>query len=139
MNQMIANKFCSECGNSLIETAVICPKCGSPTARFGQYVGPNGGGNPGVVQSNLRKSKTVAVVLAVFLGIWSYLYTYKKDVAIFWISFAVQTLVFISIMVYPDDNIGPNPAWLISVVFNVVALIVQASRASAWFERFPNN
>jgi hypothetical protein len=126
---MLANKFCSECGNSLIETAVICPKCGSPTSRFGQYVG----------STNHPKSKAVAVVLAVFVGIWSYLYTYKKDVGAFWVSFAAQTLVFFSIMFIPDDNLGPNPAWLISLLFNVVALIVQATRTSAWFERFPNN
>ena len=78
-------------------------------------------------------------MLAVFVGIWSYLYTYKKDVGAFWVSFAAQTLVFFSIMFIPDDNLGPNPAWLISLLFNVVALIVQATRTSAWFERFPNN
>jgi MFS-type transporter involved in bile tolerance (Atg22 family) len=140
VNQVTANKFCSECGNALIETAVICPKCGSPTVRFGQYVGSNGGGNPnnGMVYATQQKSKSVAVVLAVFLGFWTYLYTYKKDVGNFWASLAIQIFAFFVLIFIPDGT-GPHPAWLIAVVINIVAIIVQASRTSAWFAAYPNN
>jgi predicted RNA-binding Zn-ribbon protein involved in translation (DUF1610 family) len=80
MSTMNANKFCSACGNALIETAVICPKCGSPTAIYR----PN---------SNSRgKSKTTAVVLAVFLGIWSWLYTYRVNKTKFWLTISLHLL-----------------------------------------------
>ena len=140
MNQVTSNKFCSECGNSLIETAVICPKCGSPTPRFGQYVGPVGGlgQNTGVVYATQQKSKSVAVILAVFLGFWTYLYTYKKDVGIFWVTLVVQFFLVLSIVSFPDSSLGPNPAWIFGFVFNLVAVIVQATRTSEWFARYPN-
>lgn len=132
MNQVTASKFCRFCGNALIETAVICPKCGSPTPLFSR--GDGGGGSTYVA----LKSKSVAVILAVFLGFWSYLYTYKRDVGIFWVTLVVQTFLVLSIVSFPDSNPGPNPAWLIAFTFNVVAVIVQAARPSEWFARYPN-
>jgi len=45
------SKFCSECGGSVGERAVVCPACGSPIS---QRVG--------------QRNKTVAGVLALFLG-----------------------------------------------------------------------
>jgi hypothetical protein len=65
------DKFCPACGNGLIISAVICPKCGSPVA--------------GVTTKN-AKEKSIAVILAVFLSSWAYLYTYKYDAKKFWIS-----------------------------------------------------
>lgn len=62
------SKFCSACGNGLIETAVICPSCGSPVAA---------------IKIQTSKKKSVAVVLAVFLGYWAWLYTPKKNLAKF--------------------------------------------------------
>lgn len=87
-----ANKFCSACGNALLETAVVCPKCGSPTAKY----------RPEPV--HVGKSKTTAVVLAVFLGIWSWLYTYKVNAHKFWItlSLAIALLVTIAIVVFQE-------------------------------------
>jgi hypothetical protein len=63
--------FCSACGNKLISTAVICPSCGSPTSRYKDNT--NGG-----------KRKSTAVILAVFFGYWSFLYTYSVDRFKFW-------------------------------------------------------
>jgi uncharacterized membrane protein YvbJ len=77
------NKFCSACGNALLETAVVCPKCGSPTPQYRPQV------------TSQAKSKTTAVVLAVFLGPWSWLYTYKLNAYKFWLTMSFQTLTFI--------------------------------------------
>jgi|694.fasta_scaffold51111_7 hypothetical protein len=77
------NKFCSACGNALLETAVVCPKCGSPTPQYRPQV------------TSQAKSKTTAVVLAVFLGPWSWLYTYALNSYKFWLTMSVQTLAFI--------------------------------------------
>jgi hypothetical protein len=74
MSINLANNFCSACGSAILETAVICPKCGSPTSKYL---------NKGPVPV---KSKTTAVVLSVFLGIWSWLYTYEVNKRKFWLS-----------------------------------------------------
>lgn len=63
--------FCSACGESLIETAVICPKCGSPVAGHAL---------------TKQKSKKTAVLLAVFLGYWSWLYTAHKNLWKFFVA-----------------------------------------------------
>jgi hypothetical protein len=87
MSMSTANNFCSACGNSIINTAVICPKCGSPTPKY----------RPETV--HVGKSKTTAVVLSVFLSIWSWLYTYKVNAHKFWITFSLALALFVTIMI----------------------------------------
>lgn len=84
---METSKFCSACGNGLIATAAICPNCGTPV--------------PGTALASkpVAKSKTVAVVLAVFLGFWTYLYTYAKDKSKFWITLGISVVASITAMV----------------------------------------
>jgi hypothetical protein len=50
---VIPSKFCSACGNSVVATATICPRCGSLVASSGV---------PGQV------SRLVYILLAIFLG-----------------------------------------------------------------------
>jgi len=45
------------------------------------------------------KSKTAAVLLAVFLGGWSWLYTYKYNKAKFWITFSI-IFVLVAFLVF---------------------------------------
>lgn len=87
MSALNTSKFCSACGNALIETAVICPKCGSPTTMYSPQSSPQG------------KSKTTAVVLSVFLGTWSWLYTYKVNAHKFWITFSLAIVLFVTLAV----------------------------------------
>jgi len=75
-----SDKFCPACGNGLIISAVVCPKCGSAVA--------------GVATKGARE-KSIAVIMAVFLSSWSYLYTYKYDAKKFWISTIVGTAPFL--------------------------------------------
>ena len=67
---------CPECGVSIKKSAVrnlfrgpVCPSCGIEITEL----------------SIIPKSKTVSLLLAVFFGFWSWLYTYKKDLIKFWI------------------------------------------------------
>lgn len=78
MSEIIVSKYCQACGNGLIATAAICPKCGTMVA---------GSVSPAV------KSKTVAVVLAVLFGFWAWLYTYSVNAAKFWIVLGIQVLL----------------------------------------------
>lgn len=66
-------QYCSSCGNSVDPRAVVCPGCGVATA-----------GSVGA------KSKTAAVLLAVFLGPWTWLYTYTRDFRKFWAGIGVS-------------------------------------------------
>ena len=75
---MEVTKYCTGCGNGLIETAAICPKCGTPVAAAK------------VVGAVAPKTKNAAVLLAVFLGFWTYLYTFAKDKVKFWIFLATS-------------------------------------------------
>jgi len=141
LTNFTANKFCQHCGNALIETAVICPKCGSPTPRFGEVTGQGGsGGNGGQVRyAQEEKSKTVSVVLALFLGIWTYLYTYKKDAGLFWVSLSVQFLLAFGIVASPGGSASEGAILFILFLFGIVALIVTGSRPSEWYKKYPNN
>lgn len=70
--------YCTKCGNELDDAAVICPKCGVPTANF---TGAQQQEQPEVQQtvqvnvtapvaSNISpKSRTVALLLCLFLGV----------------------------------------------------------------------
>jgi len=61
---MPAPRFCPGCGAPLMLTAVVCPHCGTAV------------GSP--------RSKGVAILLAVFLSFWTWLYTYEQDKVKFW-------------------------------------------------------
>jgi hypothetical protein len=144
MTNALANNFCSQCGNALVETAVICPKCGSPTSRFNQMntVGPRNTYNPGVAIEAPRV-KSTAVVLAVFLGTWTFLYTYRKDAVVFWVSLGFQTFFFLAILflaILASRASGASAAFgFIAFIFWLLAVITTATRPSDWYLRYPNN
>ena len=69
--------FCNSCGAAVSPLAEMCVKCGARLAVS----------RPHDVQR--PKSKTVAVLLAVFLGFWSWLYTYRQNAGRFWLGLAV--------------------------------------------------
>jgi hypothetical protein len=70
-------KFCASCGNGLVASAVVCPSCGSPQKGFSTTGG---------------KSKTVAVLLAVFLSAWTWVYTFQANAKKFWIAVGLWVL-----------------------------------------------
>jgi uncharacterized membrane protein YvbJ len=80
------SKFCSGCGSGLVATAAVCPKCGTPQNSLSSQIG-----NPAVFETS--KSKTTAVLLAVFLSFWTWCYTYKKNASKFWIGLSVSVLL----------------------------------------------
>jgi len=65
-----AHRVCVGCGGAVMATASVCPRCGT---MFGT-----------------PKDKTVAVLLAIFLAPWNWLYTYKRDMAKFWVGLSVM-------------------------------------------------
>jgi len=104
-----AAMFCPACGNQIVHTAVICPSCGTAV------------GTP--------KDKSIAVLLAVFLMAWTWLYTYKRDSVKFWIGGVLGL-------------IGIATSWLVIGFFLLVgvwlwAIIDTAVKPAAYYQRFP--
>lgn len=62
--------FCRECGTSLRRAAVICPTCGVPT----------GAGTFGTTAAQEEKSKSVAALLAFFVGVFGIHHFYLGNV-----------------------------------------------------------
>jgi RNA polymerase subunit RPABC4/transcription elongation factor Spt4 len=61
---VIYTKFCASCGKGLVSAAVICPNCGAAQKGFNVSGG---------------KSKTAAVLMAIFLSAWTWVYTWKVN------------------------------------------------------------
>jgi DNA-directed RNA polymerase subunit RPC12/RpoP len=93
--------FCANCGHNISDQALACPQCGHPTQ----------------VQLRPAKDKTVAVLLAVFLSFWTWLYTYQADAWKFWVGLGLGAgtfvLLFLAIPLFPFAGFG---VWIWSIV-----------------------
>lgn len=116
LTNIATSKYCRGCGAGLIASAAVCPRCGTPTS--------GGTGKPGV------KDKSIAVILAVFLGHWTWLYTFEKDQTKFWISLGIWILGLITLLI----GIG----FLILFGVWLWAVIDVAQKSDSWYMQYPN-
>ena len=107
---VVPSKICFACGSMVVATAAVCTQCGTML------------GTP--------KDKTVAVLLAVFLAPWNWLYTYKRDAAKFWIGLSVVIIGFILTVVI----IG----FFMIVGVWLWAVIDAATKPDPYYRQFPN-
>lgn len=105
-----AARFCPACGVGLLATAVICPRCGTAT------------GSP--------RSKGVAVLLAVFLSFWTWVYTYQRDKAKFWTGLVLAVVGAVLTVV----AVG----WLVLFGVWLWAIIATATRPEREYALYPN-
>jgi hypothetical protein len=84
--------FCPACAGATTPASEICVKCGSKLAR----PIPVGA----AITTRTAKSKLASILLAVFLGFWTWLYTYKKDGWKFWTGLGVSFVAFIGLSVF---------------------------------------
>jgi hypothetical protein len=108
MNESKPSKFCQSCGTQLVANAAFCPSCGTA-------VGAAPVATPAAAPINFQsqvyasstKSKTTAVVLAVFLSFWTWLYTFKVNKTKFFIGLGVGFVAWImqiaSLLLTADD------------------------------------
>ncbi len=91
-------------------TATMCPTCGTPLS--------------------IPHSKGAAVLLAIFLSFWTWVYTYKRDAAKFWWGLGLAILGGITAILL----IG------IVILFGVWAwaVIDTASKSEYWYQQYPN-
>ncbi len=90
------------------------------------------------------RRQTTSIMLAVFLGPWTWLYTYKKDKWKFWVSILVVFGINIFISVIEEAGyakvLGPMTAIdilrLVIPAIYVVAIVLAALRSREWYERY---
>jgi hypothetical protein len=101
--------FCKNCGKDISDNAINCPKCGEPLQRK-------------TVLASKEKTKLTSVLLAVFLGFWTWLYTYDEDKVKFWVNFGLCICSF---------GIWGFVAW-------PWAIIDVSIKSTEWYEEYPN-
>jgi predicted nucleic acid-binding Zn ribbon protein len=104
------SRFCVSCGAPVFPTAAICTQCGTML------------GTP--------KDKTVAVLLAVFLAPWNWLYTYKRDAAKFWVGLFLWIFGWILVLVFVGLIILFG-LWLWAVIDSAI-------KPDSYYRQFPN-
>lgn len=97
--------YCPSCGKPIKWNAVMCVHCGVPNR-----------------QAAPPKDRTIAIILAVLFGFWTWVYTYQVDSWKFWVNLAVTTVTC---------GIWGLGAW-------IWAIIDVASRPQEFYDNFPN-
>lgn len=126
--------FCTSCGSQQPDQAVFCSSCGAraqvsaPQAVQQPYAQPVYQ-QPQPAYGPTPKSKTSAVLLAVFLGVWAWLYTYKFDATKFWITFSVSFVLFFLNLVLP--GIG-----FLGLGFYIWVIVDVANRSDDWYATY---
>jgi uncharacterized membrane protein len=100
-------KFCRSCGKKLGDNAFHCYACGEPTSVRYQH----------------KKSKVTAVLLAVFLAQWTWVYTYRVDGWKFWISLLINLIGLFMLLI---PNLG---VWVWSI-------IETSCRDKEWYDHY---
>jgi hypothetical protein len=137
-------EYCMSCGARPLNGTAYCPACAGTTTliseicvKCGTRLTPPA---TAAVTQRHSKSKVASILMAVFLGFWTWLYTYKKDAWKFWVSLgvgAVMTIAMVVIMVLVIANNAGDPENFFSTGFIqfmavYIGLIVVQSGISIW-------
>ena len=79
--------FCPTCGEPIKKEAVICVHCGVQVQDVAPVLSRRAApARPHALGETAPKSKMTSVLLAVFLGPWTWLYTFRRNGWKFWCS-----------------------------------------------------
>jgi hypothetical protein len=159
------SEFCMSCGARPAAGTAFCPACASPTTLISEICVKCGNrlaiSHPVSNAVTNRKSKAVSILLAVFLGFWTWLYTYKKDGWKFWTGLGVSSginivffIITISSMLQLTNNRGfksevsdwPIILFFIAYIFTMLAytaiwvwgVVDTAIKKNEWYENYPD-
>ena len=145
-------KSCPECGKLIKWEAVICTYCGMQVKELKVDVSYN----PTFTENvNPVKSKATAIILAIFFGYWSWLYTYKVNKGKFWfflIADILRTVYMFQLITskpsmdfYSYSSIFSSEfyiALLFSSILTVIswlwALISNSTKSNSFYINYPN-
>lgn len=119
MEKALDEVFCTSCGKSIKKEAAYCVSCG--VANAATLVQP-ANAVAGSIQ-RIPKDKTTAILLAVFLGFWTWIYTYQRDAWKFWLNLVLSIVLLI--VLYP-------------VVAWIWAIIDVAVKPESYYTNFPS-
>ena len=103
--------YCKNCGNLISNNAVLCPKCGIQVGEL-----------KSTALKPVAKDKTVAVLLAIFVGFWAWIYTWETDKAKFWWGLGVTIVTLCTL----------------TIIFYIWVIIDAASRSNEFYLNYPN-
>jgi hypothetical protein len=150
---LAGNSYCPACAAQTTPLSEICTKCGS-------HLNASAGDDRPVN----AKSKVASILLAVFLGFWTWLYTYKLDGWKFWVGLGANVVLVILTYVilfavfggwmgmgnyynYGDEEIvGRVMLWvgyiaiasIVSFGLWLWAVIDAAIKKDVWYNNYPN-
>lgn len=134
---------CSHCGVAVNATLTHCRSCGrridwSPTPRSLIR-------NPSITSSTLMtgaRQKTIAVLIAILGGPWTWAYTYKRDSMKFWLGLSVpialSTVSGFLIAVSPSTGTLVIFLVTLSMIFIVwaVSIVLALVRPANWYRNY---
>lgn len=123
--------YCPECGKPVKKNAVFCVHCGVQIGDIKTSSKREAAYNP------YAKSKATAVVLAVFFGYWSWVYTYGKNGFKFWVAFVGAPAVIVAIAHFLNSY-GTLFIFLGLAVIWIWAIADNAMRSDSFYENYPN-
>ena len=118
--------FCPECGKSIKRNAVICVHCGVQIKELATKEQPV---TVRIEPTLSHKSKTTAVVLALFFGFWSWLYTFRKDQLKFWIFLGILIVTCFRYASYVGSSIAST---LTNPYFDMNSYVSNINTFSGW-------
>jgi hypothetical protein len=114
--------FCKNCGKEIQGTPEFCSDCG---AKQSESV---------AVETRDGKSKVAAILLAVFLAFFTWLYTYKKDAWKFWVGVAIAAFIFfLNIITF---GIAGLFTWIFSFGVWLWSVIDTAGKSNEWYNKY---
>jgi predicted nucleic acid-binding Zn ribbon protein len=136
-------KFCGSCGFQMGSSSERkCPDCGTPIkaletfcSKCGKKYDSEKKGSSD--RATVQKSKTTAIMLALFFSFFSYLYTYRVNYLKFLISLFlfVTSIIFMAINDYAAGT--DLIAGITGCVLFIFSLIDNAVRSSTFYSEFP--
>ncbi|MCL5070830.1 MAG: zinc ribbon domain-containing protein [Actinobacteria bacterium] len=118
--------YCPECGKLVKKDSAFCNYCGVKIKEsFKREISSN------------AKSKATAVILAVFFGYWSWVYTYGRNGFKFWVAFVGAPAVIVTIAHFLNSYgtlfifLGLAAVWIWAIVDNTVS-------SDSFYDNYPN-
>jgi RNA polymerase subunit RPABC4/transcription elongation factor Spt4 len=112
--------FCQSCGAAIKREAAMCVHCGVPVRRAS--AGASG------------KSKVASILLAVFLGFWTWLYTYRADGWKFWLALSIS--IVNGILIFVTLGVWLIVAWIPGLAFWIWPIVDAAVKNDEWYTSY---
>ena len=126
--------YCWQCGKQHAAAAVICVGCGCETYFASEKSKEN---------SSNTKSKTISVVLAVFISYWSFLYTFQKDWWKFLIAILCDIWFGLAYVIVAVNSYSEEPVVIAFLAFVLIrflcwlgSVLLSSCRSQHWYENY---